>query len=268
MDTKIEKLNLSLTEHDSITISKIKKQMLEDELSTLPPIKENDINISTSYIFDANDKIEVGVFFRNGLNVPINFDMVPLTLLDQNNNIVSTQIFNLKDLGDIPPHSARPYELFFSKSDLSDVKILNKEWKIVFKDNIKAMKTVKIEYDDFPNMDIQAKTFLENYLNTLQPLEKGNLDIKVYSVELLDDKNIKVTILIRNGNNQQATLEQIPLTIYDNNKAIIYSAVLKVSDVHVNAYKAKLINFIVDCKSNDLSSFDLSNLTVDFKTIK
>ena len=264
MDTKIETLNLSLTDQESMVISDMKKKLLEDDLSSLPPIKENDINISTSYIFDAGDKIEVGVFFRNGLKNTINFDLVPLMLLDENNNTICTQIFQLKDLGNIPSFSARPYELFFSKENLTENMPINNNWKVVFKNNIKAINTVKVEYEDFPDMPLEAKNFFESYLNSLPPLEKGTISFNIYSVKLYEDNQIKVTFLIRNGNNTNSKLEILPISLFDNNRNLIYSSTLKFNDVEVNAQKAKLINFVLDFSKDNLSHFDLSNITAKF----
>src|SRR3712207_2954996 len=111
---KIE-LKLSFKAEEEQIVSKVQKEIIKEDLKRFGDIKENDVNISTSYVFDTGDTLEASIFFRNGINTTVNFDLVPLKLVDTNGKIVATQVFKLADVGDIPPYSVRPYKLYFSK---------------------------------------------------------------------------------------------------------------------------------------------------------
>lgn len=263
---KVVDLELSLNELDNATMSSVQKEFIQEELDGFDKIKENDVNISTSYVFDMNDKIEAKVFFRNGFSSKINFEKVPLLLLDENGDIVTGQIFNLRDLGDIPAHGVRPYQLFFDKSNMINRKAVSEGWKVIFNNNIKAINTVKVEYEKMPeDLDIEARIFFNKYLNSLPLLEKGQVEIKPYMVKLKEDNKVKFTIVIRNGADKKAILDEMPVTILDADKKVVYSSKFKVEDLEVNPLKAQLCNFLVDLSDKDLSEFNMENLSLEFK---
>src|SRR3712207_217521 len=92
------KLSLSLKPEDDAIISKVQKEIIEEDLERFEYIKENDINISTSYVFDDGENLEASIFLRNGLNKNINFDIVPLSLIDDEGNVVLSQVFKLIEI--------------------------------------------------------------------------------------------------------------------------------------------------------------------------
>lgn len=259
-------LALSLNSIDEVTMSNIQKEFLEDEIKDIEPIKEHDINIYTSYVFDMGEEIEVKVFFRNGFSSSINFEMMPLLLLDEAGEVVAEQSFNLRDLEEIPSHSIRPYKLFFNKSNINVCKNIGKGWKVAFNSDIKVVKTVNVEYENMPeNLEIDAKIFFNKYLLSLPLIEKEQIEIRRYMVILQEENKIKLTILIRNGLNKKIKVEKIPLTIFDANEKEICSIILGVEDLEVNPLKAQLCNFLVDLSDKDLSEFNMENLSLEFK---
>ncbi|QPW55873.1 SLAP domain-containing protein [Clostridium botulinum] len=57
-------LGLSLEPERGQIISKVQKEIIEEDLKNLDPLKENDINISTTYVFDMGDKLEASIFLE------------------------------------------------------------------------------------------------------------------------------------------------------------------------------------------------------------
>ncbi|WP_048341055.1 SLAP domain-containing protein [Clostridium sp. K25] len=260
------KLKLSFKQEDEQVLSKVQKEIIKEDLERFTDIKENDINISTSYVFDTGDTLEASIFFRNGLNTHINFDIVPLKLIDGNENVIATQVFKLSDVGDIPPFSVRPYKIYFNKEHIKTGNSITQDWKVIFDTNIKAVNTVKVEYEDMPeDLSEDERRFFQNYLSSLPILEKGQVDLKCYDIRIKENNMIKVTILIRNGADKAVKLKELPITIYDKDKNVIYSSVFAFEDLNVNGLKAKLCNFIVDCSKINLSEFNLENLSAEFK---
>src|SRR3712207_645890 len=143
-------LGLSLEPERGQIISKVQKEIIEEDLKNLDPLKENDINISTTYVFDMGDKLEASIFFRNGLSNPINFDELALTLVNSKNEEVATEIFLLREVGTIPGKSARPWKLYFHKEKMVKVPDKLEDCKVIFNKDIKAISTVEVEFENIP----------------------------------------------------------------------------------------------------------------------
>ncbi|KGM98638.1 hypothetical protein Z969_10945 [Clostridium novyi A str. 4570] len=171
----------------------------------------------------------------------------------------------LTEIGIIPPLSVRPYKIYFNKKNLKTREFDISKLKVVFSNNIKITNTVKVEYEDMPeNLSIEERRFFQYYLDNLSILEFGQVDLKCYDVRLKED-NIKVTILVRNGSNKKIKLEQFPITIYDEDKNIIYLSMLKFDDLIVSSMKAKLCNFMIDFSNIKMDKFNLKGLSLEFK---
>lgn len=250
MDKERKIVNTEISIHPEIEdrMSKFQKECLIEEIQSLPPIKEGDVNISTDFMFDIGDKYEVSIFIRNGLQKKINFENVPFLIIDKDNEVLGNKTFNLKEVGDIPPCSVRPWKIYFSKEEINlDGKDL-KELKVVFDNNIKAEKTVKVEFQDFP--EEMAKPFRDKYekfLEELPLLRVGQVTITTYNVILNENGELSVVIIIRNGSDKQIKLERLPITVKDSRDIEVAKGVFELKDqeITVNPSKAGLYNFIV-----------------------
>lgn len=261
------KLELSLKEEMEERISDLQKEYILDDLKDLPPVKENDINISTTYIFDNGDGYEASIFVRNGLKSKINFDKLPLLIVDQNNNVLASKIFDMKDLGDIPPCSVRPCKVLFDKNCLLVDKIPKSKCKVVFSTNIKAINSVKVEYENLPeNISPSYKKILENYLENLPIVEKGQVSMSVYSVKYNEeDKKIYVTIVIRNGTEKKIRIEKIPMTLFDDKNKKVTSTVFDTKGLEISESKASIYNFVfLSDNIYNIEEYNLQKLYVKF----
>lgn len=264
-DVNCVKLKLSLHPDEEALVSDIKKMMLEEELEEFDGIRENDVNIRTSYVFDDGENIEIGVFFRNATKDDLHFTTLPLTLVDENENILVSETFRLDSLGEVPAYSARPHKILFSKANMPENININKGCKIIFSEQIETLNIAHIEYEDIENIPFEMQMFLKQSLNTLPPIEKGQVDLTTYEVYMEKDNKIKVTFLVRNGKNETFKVEKLPITIYDKNNKIIHTTTLEIDGIELNSNKAKLFSFIIDCSNKELSEFDLSMLNLEFK---
>ncbi|MCY6355124.1 SLAP domain-containing protein [Clostridium sp. ZS2-4] len=261
-------LELSIQSSKEEIMSNLQKEVIKEELEGFDPIKENDVNISTSYIFDLGDKLEASVFFRNGLGGKINFDKVPLIIIDGDGNKVASEIFSLKALGYIPPYSARPWKLYFSKQNILIDKTPCQDWKVAFDSNLQALKTVKVVYEDMPkDMDMMVQKHLNDYLDSLTLLKKDQITINTYNAEIKDNNKINITILVRNGSDNKIKIEELPITLYDKDKKVICSISLALKKLEVNPLKARFYKLIINFDAEKYSEYNFENLYVEFKAI-
>lgn len=262
---KFASLTLSLHPDEENVVSSVKKMMLEEELLGFEPLNEGKVDVKSSYIFDNGDEIEVGVFFRNASDKDLQFSSMPLSLIDENGNVVASEIFELDDLGEVPSCSGRPHKMFFKKCNMTNDGEINENCTVVFSENIKTMNVAQIEYEGIENIPFEMQMFLKQSLATLPPIEKGQIDLTPYEVYMEGENKVKVTFLIRNGREEKFTLSQLPISIYDNDDKTVHSTVLEVNGLELGGNKAKLFSFVIDCGSKDLSEFNLANLHMEFK---
>lgn len=240
------KTELSLLQRNEDIISDVQKEILEEEISELHSIKENDINISTVYIFDNGEELESKVYFRNGLNRDVNFEFVPLILLNSKEEEIASNTFDLREMGNIPPGGARPWKIYFDKKLVKMEKFENEHCKIVFDHKLKAVNYADIEYEQIPQMFEGYRSVFEKFLYELPRIEKGQLSISTFDLVLSEDGKIIITLVIRNSTGKDIQLNEIPITIKDENDTIVTSNKFLLDNFMVKTMKAKICNLVIE----------------------
>ena len=111
-------IELHLNEYDTGVMSDFQKDFLREELAELPNLEDGQVSITGIYTFGMGEKLEVSVYLRNGLSKQINFDKVPLVIINNNGDVLAKQVIDMGDFGILPPFSARPYKVYFDKANL------------------------------------------------------------------------------------------------------------------------------------------------------
>lgn len=259
-------LKLSLNEREELIASDVQKKSLMEELESFPPVDEGDVNVAGIYTFDMGDYIEAKVFIRNGMNNPINFETVPFIITNSKDEVLAYQIFNLKELGTIPPKSARPYKLNFDKKNLKVDKIPADDWKIGFDSRIKAVNYADIEFEGLPeSMSEENKYVLNSFLNNLPRVEKGQISFSKFNLALTPEGEFDITIVIRNGMNEDINIEKIPVKLKDENDNTVFAAEFSIQDLIVKSCKAKLINLKAQSNLTSTGTVDLNSCKLLFE---
>lgn len=241
MDNTSKKINteLSLNEERAAVISDVQKEMMQEEIEELLPISENDINISTIYVFEQGEELEAKVYFRNGLSRSVNLEYVPLILLNSEKEQLGKKIFDLREIGDIPPNAATPWKLYFNKSEI-DMDKFTPGCSLVFDTALKAVNYVNIEYEEIPQELTEFRPHFEKFLKELPKIEKGQMSISTFNISLDVYGNILITLVIRNSGDKNIKLEQIPVTLKDENNNIITRGRFNIDNFIIKSMKAKI----------------------------
>lgn len=247
-DVNIETLEvptvLSLLENDDNVMSDVQKDILEDEINELPPIKEGQLNISGIYAYDSGEKLEVKAYIRNGYSKEISLDNIPLVIYNSKNEMLAYQTFNLKSLGAIPPKGARPVKVYFEKKNVYVENIPMDDWIMGFDTDIKASQKVRVDYEKLPrNIEVEDKLVFDNFLRGLPDVNAGEFTISTFSIGIQKDGTIIVTVVMRNGNNKPIGLNEIPISVIDANGNVVKSNLFELENFEVSALKARIFNF-------------------------
>lgn len=261
------KIELSLNQNTIDRISDVQKNYLEEEMNeVIPKIEDGQVNITGVYIFDEGDKFEAKIYIVNGLSKTINLDKVPLCIVNSKGEQLGYEIFDLNEMGDIPPHSARPWKIYFDKKNVTVNEIPQDDWKIVFDNRIKAVSYANIELEAIPkNLDAKEIATFKEFMTTLPKLEQGEVSISVFTMTQYQNDDLLITLIARNGVNKGIKLEKLPITIETSDGRIVVKGAFELENFEISASKARIISLIFKKELLLEEEFDLSSCKVMFQ---
>ncbi len=259
-------INLSLKEVDENTMSEFQKGMLSDELAELPPLKEGEVSINGIYAYDMGDKLEVNVYIRNGISKEVSLNLVSLVIVDKNNKVLARQMFNMSDVGIIPSMGGRPSKIYFDKENIFVDKISEDDWKIKFENSVEIVKTVKVEYEEFPKqLSSEVRNEFEEFLRAKSLINLGEVKILTYGIKKENDGSISIILVICNGADRSIKLNTLPITVLDEEDKFVAGGVFDIENISVNPFKARVYNFNLTSERIMDKDADISKCKVVFK---
>ncbi|OAA86921.1 SLAP domain-containing protein [Clostridium ljungdahlii] len=260
---------LSLLDEEENVVSDVQKEIFEDEIKELPPIKEGQLNVSGIYAYDVGDKLEVKIYVRNGLSDKLNLKMIPFTIKNSKGDILASQQFNLSCLGEMPPHSARPIKLYFDKKNVNVDKIPQDDWQVALSGQFNVTSTIRPIYEGLPEgISDEDKMVFNKFLAELPEMEEGQFSISTFSIGIQTSGNILVTAVMRNAAKQFITIDKIPITILDAKKRAVKSESFELKDFTVSPYRAKICNFAFPTDVHPEQNQALDGWSVAYKLVK
>lgn len=257
---------LSLLEHDDNVMSDVQKEILEEEIAELEPIKEDQINVSGVYAYDLGDKLEVKVYIRNGLSKGVRLEYVPFVISNSKGETLAYQIFNLESLGEIPERAARPVKLYFEKKNVYVDNISMDDWNVGFDTRIKVKRRVRVEYENLPkDIEVEEKIIFDNFLKELPELNEGEFTVSTFSIGVQKNGNILITLVMRNGTDKPIKLDKIPMSVKDANGNVVKSNLFELKDFTVNPLRARVCNFAFPTGLTLEQDVALDNWSVEYK---
>jgi len=259
---------LSLLEKDSVVVSDVQKEIMEDEVKELPPIKEGELNVSGVYLYEYEDKYEMKVYVRNGLSENLNLEDIPFVIKDSEGNIIADQIFDLRKLGQLPPHSVRPIKVYFDKKNVK-FDIIPENWELALSGTFKISRKVRTRYEGLPE-DIEDKDrqVLEQFLEGLPELEEGEFSISTFSIGINTDGSILATCVMRNASLKPISLSKIPVTLLNEDNVVVYSNQFELDNFEVSPYRARLCNFSFQTNIKPEKPQELKGWSIAYKLYK
>jgi len=260
-------INLHLNDYDRGVMSDFQKEFLKEELDEMPPLEDGQVAINGVYTFDMGDKIEVSVYLRNGSSKQINFNKVPLLIVNENGGVLAKQIMDMTDLGILPPFSASPYKIYFDKTNVFVDTISKDDWKIQFEQSISTVNTIKVEFEGFPGeVHHELEGAFTKFLNKLPLIKAGDVNIEVFKTLKCMDNSISIVFIIRNGCDTIVKLERLPIVVRDEQGEVVARGIFDVENVNVNPHKAKVYDFTITEDYIVNKNYDINNCSVSFRS--
>ena len=261
---------LSLNEMDST--SSLKTTVYTEELKQINakhPLGENKVDINQTYFMKNDNMLEVGFFIRNGLKQNLSMEEMPITIHDSKGDEILTQSFNFKKSGIIPSCCGRPFCVNFKLPEgfiFDETKEHNIKFNAI--DNLKAFQSVATEIENMPsNLTFEQEKAIRDFENSLPTLKAKEFSISVYNIRYNDNGGIVCELLLRNGNDKEAKLEKLPISIIDENGSTIARNVFAKEEglAKVSPKKSEIMSFEFKFPESNASKFDLSKCRVEYK---
>lgn len=230
----------------------------------LQPLKPNQLSLAAINIEEdkKSGAWNVKAFFRSSLSQPIELGEIELLLLDKEGKRIGAKTFNFKELGVIPPNSARPWVFEFDKASVEAEEVPEEGWTIAF--NLISLRGHQLDLDETWKKQLpkEQQEKLAEIIKGLPKLGKTEVNFTGLQVRLNDDQSLHASIFIRNGNDKSINLEQLPLEIIDANGKRIAKGSFKMDPVlTVQPNSTKPWTFIFPAELVEAEGADLSRWT-------
>jgi len=210
--------SLSLHESWEARLSAQEKYALSFIAQELAPLPKGKISLVGTSLAPHEEGLEVTAFVRNSADHPVRLGKMNLVILLGEEQLFARQSFDLAELGEIPPRSARPWSFVFTREHFLLVNVMLANWKLAFEQAQKKMvlpQKLELEESWIKALgDEQKQAFIE-LAKRLPALKEGEVNVQSVQIRRQADGALHVILLFRNGSNQALTFPKLPLAIYD-----------------------------------------------------
>ncbi|KNB71873.1 accessory Sec system S-layer assembly protein [Brevibacillus reuszeri] len=209
---------LSLHSSWKAKLSQQEQYALSFMAQELAPLEAGNISLAGTSIVPHDAGVEVTAFVRNSTDRPILLREMTLVVLFGDQQLFTRQTFDLGEVGEIPPRSARPWSFVFAREHFLQLDILLTNWKIAFELAQKKMvlpSQLELEESWIKALTDEQKNSLIELAKNLPALKEGEVNFQSMQLHRAEDGAIHVMLLIRNGSAQSLSFEQLPLALYD-----------------------------------------------------
>lgn len=231
-----------LSIHPSMTVPQETQYVLRFLNNELPSLKPNQVSLAGIELRAEEDQLIVSAFVRNSVNKGIRLAESAILLLGPNGEHLARKVFNLAELGEIPAKSSRPWHFNFHLSDVLSADIPAEGWKLAFE--IKAPHRLDLDQSWESALPEEEKQRLAQMVESVGAPKEGEVNFLGLQARKNDDGGLSVTILVRNGNNKNIQLHQLPLQVEDASGATVAKGGFALDNFEVKANTSKPWTFI------------------------
>lgn len=227
----------------------------------LRPLRPNQISLSGIELQKIDNQVAVSAFVRSSLNKKVKFEKTKLLLMMEDGTKLARKEFDLSELGELPENSSRPWGFVFDEKDIivpvDDIPA--EGWTLAFELQDSAQKHSLDLADSWQkSLATEDVDKLKELTDSLNPPKPGEVNFLGLQAQLAEDGNLHVTLLIRNGNTKNITLEKLPLEIIDASGEVVARGGFTLDQFEIKANTSKPWTFIFPKAMVTKENIDLS----------
>lgn len=180
-------------------------------------------------------------------------------MIDKDHQVCAKATIQFDKLGILLPGTSTPWTIHFSKeSFLHQAFDKLSSWSVAFDQSnehrldLSDMKEEKVSED--------SKAKLTNIIQS-QPLQQDELSFMGLSAKM-NDGNLTVTLLVRNGTQKNLTIHQLPLKFYDASGELSAQGTFKLDKLTILANTSKPISLVFPLSSLLKNPINLSKWSI------
>jgi accessory Sec system S-layer assembly protein len=208
----------------------------------LPNLQPNQLALAGVDLKQEGEDLVVVAFVRNSLERGIQLTPTVLSLLGPNGERLGAKVFDLGELGGLPPKTSRPWQFVFHPSDLVDTNLPKEGWVLAFELTPKHRLDLADAWEE--KLSLEDKERLAAHVESIEPPRPGEVNLAGINGVVADDGNLVITLFVRNGNNFDINIEQLPLFIEDATNEVVAQGAFQLQDFVVKANTSKPWTFI------------------------
>ncbi|MBA2874561.1 accessory Sec system S-layer assembly protein [Thermaerobacillus caldiproteolyticus] len=239
-----EEIHPELSFHPTWSISVEERYYYQFLNNEQKPLKENQVSLSGIELKQVKQGYMVTAFVRSSLPKPITFSTMPLLLIGPNGEILARKVFDLSELGEIPPRSSRPWKFLFEHDTLRTSEIPAVDWKLAFELTSRKTHSLDLAESWEKSLADEDKQKLQSLVQSIQPPKPGEVNFMGLQIQQTEHGDLHVTLLIRNGSDKNIEIQQLPLQVEDAAGDIVARGAFTLNDFEVKANTSKPWTFI------------------------
>ncbi|MFY0543137.1 SLAP domain-containing protein [Brevibacillus sp. H7] len=244
-----------------------KKYTLRFLQAELPEMVEGTLGVTGFSLMPQEGGVNVAMFFRNASSHTARFKNVTLTIL-LDDKPFARQRFDLSDLGAIPPHSSRPWEVFFPAESFLHDNFAFTRWKVTL--NFGKREHVWPKHLDLdPEMEARMtdrqKERLEVIVRTLPSMKPDSVEITGFDIGVTEDGKLVAGLLFRNALRERYSPQKLRIKITDAVGDLVASGSIDASKVQVRPGTARPWLVVFPASSVKKPNADLSRWYLEVK---
>lgn len=237
-------------------VSQEQKYIYQFLHKSLPTLQENQISLAGIESKKHENAYYITTFIRSSVKHSIQFETLTLSLLNKDGETCARQEFDLSLLSEIPSNVNMPWTFVFEENSITGATLSTEDWQLVF--DLKGKHSLDLDPIWQEKLSESAIMKLQEIITNLTPPAEDEINFLGLNAAVEENGDLNATILIRNGYNQNITLEQLPLHISDCSGAVVAKGVFTLTDFQIKANSTKPWTFTFSADSVSKETIDLS----------
>jgi accessory Sec system S-layer assembly protein len=237
-----EQVTTTLSFHPKMEVSQEDRYYFQFLHNELPKLKPNQLALAGVELKKEGDYWIVVAFVRNSLSKGIQLSNTVLSLMGPQGEKFASKVFNLGELGGLPPKTSRPWQFAFHTSELNVDTLPKEGWILAFELAPKHVLDLDSTWEQ--HLSQEDKDRLASHVDSLEAPKPGEVNLAGITGRVAEDGNMAITLFIRNGNHVDIHIEQLPLFIEDASGEVVAKGVFALQDFYVKANTSKPWTFI------------------------
>jgi len=264
-----EEIDTVLSVHPSWNLTDEQKYVLNFMHFELPKLKRNRINLTGMQITQNDTHLEVSIFIRNSSKYEVDLPKEVILVIKTNDDqIIAKRVFDLSEVGTLPPESSRPWVLTIPKNELQLTQFSTLDFKVDF--SFEQIVHERLVFDPRWNAILtpEARADFERLVAQLPPMQENQISLVGYAIKKFDNGRIGASAFIRNSYSKPAVFKNLPVMILDNNKQIVAEGMFEDLNLNIPAKSVTPWSFAFGPTTIKQENADLTTWYITVKNTK